>query len=93
MKKEKYGPTDKRTLCKFFSYLKNQQFFAPTTMWCVYNALNNHYQKLTGKKMQGLMVLSTLMRNTTKHHVTTQANTFTEVQLWALLKKWTAQQC
>ena len=84
--KEKYGPTDERTLCNFFIYLKNQQFFAPTTMWCVYSTLNNHYQKLTGKKMRGLMVLSTIMRNTMKKYLTTQAKTFTKGQLQALLK-------
>ena len=32
------------------------------------------------------MVLNTLMRNTTKHHVATKANTFTKLHLQALLK-------
>ena len=65
--REAHGPTNKQTLVNFFSYLKNQQFFAPKTLWCVYSTLNYHYQQITGKKMQNLMVLSTLMSNTEKN--------------------------
>ena len=86
-KKQTKGPINKCTLVHFFSCLKKQQFFAPSTLGCVYNAINNNYQTLTSKKMQRLMVINTLMKNKKKHHVANKANRFTTIHLWDLLKE------
>lgn len=70
------GIEDEVTVCNFFSFLKHNRFKA-SSLWCVYTAINGHYKKVTGgKKLQNMMLLQTLMRNTTRHYIHKKAKVF-----------------
>jgi len=79
------GIKDEVTMCNFISFLRENRF-SDGSLWCVYTALNKHYKQVTkGGRLQDLMLLQTIMRNTTKTYVSKKSETFTAGQLKLLL--------
>jgi len=79
------GIKDEVTMCNFISFLRENRF-SDGSLWCVYTALNKHYKQVTkGGRLQDLMLLQTIMRNTTRTYASKKAATFTEGQLKLLL--------
>ena len=78
------SPKSEVTLCNFFSFLKHNRFNS-ASLCTVYSAINNHYKKLYGKKLDHMMMLKNLTRNTKKSYVARKANNFTKSNLRKLL--------